>query len=146
MGHFATDGQGFTLIEMMVVVAIVAILAAVALPSYSEYVRRGQRAQARGDLMEGRQWMEQQFTLNNSYDGATLPAGLSQSPKTGSGGKLYEIVLAEDPAVTATTYTLLAKRVASSDDKCGTFSIDQSGQRGLTGQSTGIEVADCWGR
>lgn len=136
--------RGFTLVEIMIAVVIVAILAAVALPNYSEHVRRAQRIEARGKLMEARHWMEQQFTINNSYDGVSLPAAFAQSPQ--SGEKLYDIELADDPGVTPTTYTLLATRVSSRPDKCGTFSIDQSGQRGLLRQSDGLGIADCWGR
>ena len=139
-------GKGFTLIEIMTTVAIAGILAAVALPNYAESVRRGQRAEACANLMEARHWMEQQFTLNSNYADTALPAGFTQSPKAGAGRQLYEISVSAEPAVTATTYTLLAKRIDAADDKCGNFTIDQSGQRGLAGQKPGIEVVDCWGR
>ena len=63
--------QGFTLIEAMIVVAIVAILAAIALPSYQEYVRRGHRAEARAGLQQAATWMERAATATPSFTGTT---------------------------------------------------------------------------
>ena len=98
--------QGFTLIEVMITVAVVAILTAVALPSYNEYVRRGQRAEARAALLQAAQFMERVRTERNSYrpGGAapTLPTGMAQVPPQGA--TRYAIQL---QANTATTYVLV---------------------------------------
>lgn len=59
--------KGFTLVELMIVVAIVGILTAIAYPSYSEYVLRGRRAEARTALLDLMQQQERYFTQNNSY-------------------------------------------------------------------------------
>ena len=56
--EYPANQRGFTLIELMIVIAIVGILAAVAYPSYAEYIRRGHRAEARAALLQGAQWME----------------------------------------------------------------------------------------
>ncbi len=142
-GRLVAQG-GFTLVEIMVTVVVVAILAAIGLPNYTEHLRRAQRLEARANLLEARHWMEQQFTVNNRYDGVKLPATFSQSPRTGK--KRYDVTLATDPAVTSTTYTLLATPVSSMPDKCGTFMLDQSGQRGLSGQSAEMDITQCWSR
>ena len=62
---------GFTLIELMITVAIVAILASVAVPSYLESVRRGNRAEAIATLLEASNWLQRGYTVNNTYVGAT---------------------------------------------------------------------------
>ena len=61
-----TQQQGFTLIELMIVVAIVGILSAIAYPSYAEYVRRGHRADARAGLLQAQQWLERASTDRKS--------------------------------------------------------------------------------
>ncbi len=73
---------GFTLIELMITVAVVAILAAIALPSYQAYVRKANRAQAKADLVELAQMLERRHTVENTYAGMTLP--FSQSPRDGT--------------------------------------------------------------
>ncbi|MCC4620365.1 type IV pilin protein, partial [Xanthomonas cassavae CFBP 4642] len=60
-------GNGFTLIELMIVVAVVGILAAVAYPSYAEHIRKSRRAQAKADLVEYAQMAERSHTTNNTY-------------------------------------------------------------------------------
>lgn len=131
--------SGFTLLELLVTVAIVAILSAIALPSYNEYIRRGARAEATGILLQNQVWMEQRFTLNNSY-GANVPIlPVKQSPKSGTAK--YKISIAAIPPMTTTSYTLEA--VPEKADKCGTLTVNNTGLRGLGGQHTAT-VEDCW--
>lgn len=75
-GTVATGGRerGFSLIELMVVVAIAAILASIAIPSYRDYVRRGAIEEATSQLSAGRVVFEQFFLDNRTYDGAACPA------------------------------------------------------------------------
>lgn len=143
--------RGFTLIELMVVVAIIGILSAIAYPAYQEYVRRAQRAEARAQLMEAAQFMERFFTINNSYavdlglNAVALPASLVQSPKPPQAAN-YNINF--NPAPTATTYALRAVPVAGrimAADGCATITLNQTGAEGLAGAPTAT-VAECWGR
>ena len=75
--------RGFTLIEVMIVVAVIGILAAVAYPSYVEYTKKTRRAEAAAVLMDAVQVVERNFSQNGVYSGAGIP---SQSPVTGGGG------------------------------------------------------------
>ena len=65
--------RGFTLIELMIVVAIVGILSAIAYPSYAGYIRKGHRADARAGLLQAQQWLERASTATGLYP-TTLPA------------------------------------------------------------------------
>jgi type IV pilus assembly protein PilE len=130
--------------ELMIVVAIIGILAAIAYPSYQEYVRRGQRAEAKSQLLAAAQFMERNFTMNNSYAGVgaaelTL-AGLNQSPKLPAAAA-YNITVVS----AATTYALQAAPVGvMAGDKCGTITLDQTGLQGVAGATA--TAAECWGR
>jgi len=139
--------QGFTLIELMIVVAIVAILAAIAYPSYLGYVKRGSRAEAKAALFENMQFLERNFTVSNKYnetsggdaiDTASLPA--QQTPPSPATAKF---TLEVDPE--ASTYTLTATPTgAMSGDECGVFIIDQAGAKSLDDAT--LSVAECWGK
>jgi type IV pilus assembly protein PilE len=137
--------KGFTLIELVIVVAIIGILAAIAYPSYEESVRKSRRADAQGVLMEAAQWLERQYTENNTYTGATIPAGLSESPKEGD--KVYYDIQFAAGSPTANDFTIQAAPRAGSaqnNDKCGTFTLTSTGVQDITGQNTGIDKDDCW--
>jgi type IV pilus assembly protein PilE len=135
--------RGFTLLELMAVVAISAILSSMALSSYSEHVRRSERIAARAVLLEAASWMERRFSVQHNYLGAdgqvpALPAELAQSPR--SGAAKHAISLASGQTH-ATAYQLHAAPVLA--DKCGTFTVDHTGARGLIGNTASL--AECWG-
>lgn len=128
---------GFTLIELMIVVAVVAILAAIAVPSYQEQVRKSRRAQAKSDLVEYAQMAERYFTVNNSYVGFALPT--TQSPREGGTARY---VLALNPAATATTFTITATaQGAQAEDRCKDLSVTNTGAKGHTGS---VPLSECW--
>lgn len=131
------------MIELMIVIAIVGILSAVAYPSYTEYVRRGHRAEARGALLQASQWMERSATASGTYPAtASFPSGMTTIPS----GR-YTIALVSPVGGVAGTYTLTATRAgAQANDKCGNLSINQSGVRNATPLATGVTVADCWNK
>lgn len=120
--------RGMTLIELMIVVAIVGILAAVAYPSYQDYVRRANRADAQADVLELAQWMERRFTTTNRYaaaDGdftATLP--FNQTPRSGAARYNLTAVVGG----TGQTFTLTATPAGGQvGDACGIMTINQLG-------------------
>ena len=135
--------RGFSLIELMITVAIAAILVAVALPSYTEYVRRGARAEARAGLQQAAQWMERGATARGTYPIETatkkeFPAALKAVPS----GR-YDISCATDD--TGSTFTLTATpKGAQSGDKCGSFTLTNTGARGVANATETVQ--NCWNR
>jgi len=125
---------GFTLIETMIVVAIMGILASIAYPSYQEHVQRANRVEARGILLEMAQLLERRYTETSSYSSITLP--VTQSPRTGAAK--YTIQFAATP--TQNSYTLEAVPTGfMASDTCGTLTLTQTGARGADG-----DVTKCW--
>ena len=137
--------RGFTLIELMIVVAIIGIIAAIAYPSYQEYVRSAKRADAETALMELAHFMERFYTANGRYDqnsaGTAVALPFTQAPKDG-GTKAYDIGFNGTPSATA--YVLQAVPTGSmANDKCGTLTLSNTGAKG---QKEGMTSAACWKR
>ncbi len=126
----------------MTVVAIVAILASVAMPSYLESVRRSNRAEAIATMLEAANWLQRGYTVNNTYVGATTAT--LQARWVGSVAQIrcakYNITLTA-AKTTATDYELVATPAKA--DKCGTFLLDETGKRTLSGNTATVD--DCWG-
>jgi type IV pilus assembly protein PilE len=141
--------RGFTLMELMITVAIIGILLAVAVPSYQEYLRRANRADAKALLMEASQFMERFYTTNNTYVTPPNPAAtdmpdnafkVSPKGKTGIDVK-YDLTFTAAP--TATAYVIQAVPANSQGaDKCGTLTISNTGAQ--TAKKGGVDVPDCW--
>lgn len=150
--------NGFSLIELMIVIVIIGILAAIAYPSYQNYVTKTRRVDAEGNLLELSQYMERYYTENGRYDedaggdAVTLP--FTKSPKDGN-STFYTLSFGEDEP-TSTTFLLEAEPVGpqlANDTACGTLSIDSTGVKCILGgtkcsdsgtAATRQAVDNCW--
>lgn len=131
--------SGFTLIELMVVVAVVAILASIAVPSYQEQIRKSRRAQAKADLVEYMQMAERRFTVDNSYANFALPSTPMPSPREAGATPRYLIT---PTTQTATQLVLTATAQGpQAQDRCGNLSISNTGLKTETGPAA---LSDCW--
>lgn len=131
---------GFTLIELMIVVAVVAVLAAIAYPSYTNHVTKTRRAAAAGCAMEVAQFMERYYTTNLTYAGARVPNTQCMNELVDH----YTIQL-DGARTSASTYMVQAVPKGSQaerDTRCGTLTLDQAGAKGEGG--TASSAAECW--
>ena len=146
-----SSGQaGFTLVELMITVAIIAIITAVALPSYNRNLQRGKRADVRSILMEDAQYMERFFTENSSYFKSTANADpvLPQlvSPRAATGTAInYNITISASNATSFTLQAAPANGMAADD--CKTLTINNLGQKKVVGTiGDGWDEQSCWNK
>jgi type IV pilus assembly protein PilE len=164
--------SGFTLTELLITMVVIGILAAVAVPSYSAYVTRGQRAAAKAALQQVAQFLERNYTTNGCYQ-YTSPAGCSNStgavslpfPGAPIGGGQYTYALtvnfpsaqtfqlAAAPCGTTGTACTGSYNASFKDSTCGALLLDNTGQQSVDSTGTGTWpttapsaalVATCW--
>lgn len=136
--------KGFTLIELMIVVAVIGILAAIAYPSYNQYITKSKRASAESFMLALASKQVQYMLDAREYapDLATLGYTASTVPKEVSDS--YDIAVAANNGATPPTFTVTAtpKSIqASQDTMCAMLTLNQAGTKGISG--TGA-VANCW--
>lgn len=140
---------GFSLMELMIVVAIVGILAAFAYPSYLEQMRQTRRADCSGALASLGGAMERFFTINNTYLGAGAGGGDTGTPTifqascpVDGGAPTYNLTI---QAATGSTYTVQAAPTGQqASDKCGTLTLTNTGLKGISGATAGVTADQCW--
>ena len=131
--------RGFTLIEVMIVVAIIAVIAAVAIPGYQNQIRDSRRADCLAVMAQGRQMMERFYTKNYTYAGAVI--GTDTPAKCPIDGNATYYNLAFVGAPNATSFTLQATPAnEQAGEACGALTINQAGQKTAAGGT----VDTCW--
>ena len=142
--------SGFTLIEVMIVVAIVGILSAVAYPSYAEYIRRGHRADARAGLLQAQQWLERASTATGVYPvSGSAPYYALPSTLTWAGDPTKRYTIGFQGVPTNATFTLVATRKAGgpqATDRCGDFTLTNTGIRNVVNYAGGTTATECWNK
>lgn len=138
--------QGWTLTELLMVIAIMALLAAIAWPNYTQYVQRGYRLEAVATLLEAQHFMERYYTAFGRYSLLATPGATPVAPALPT--RLQTIPAADTrylvsvTQVSANSYMLSAVPTGSmANDKCGSLTLNHISDRGTT---SGLAVAECW--
>ena len=160
---YRENSQGFTLIELMIVVAIIGIIAAIALPSYTSYIARAKRADARTQLLQAAQFMQRFYAANDNFAAdrggsdvvTAMPLNLKKSPADGTAIYQLNTSITSADSYTATVsvsaYTLTMAPISggsAATDECGMFTITSIGIKGVTVSGTpytsGTLRDKCW--
>ena len=133
--------RGFSLIELMVTVAIVGVLAMVAIPGYSSYVRKSKRADAKVALMSSAQQLERCYTRYNAYNDPGCLIVLPYNTPNGAYTIDADPAGVPQPGLLPQSFALKATPIGVQvkDTHCGSFTLNQIGQQKV---STG--ATDCW--
>jgi type IV pilus assembly protein PilE len=136
-----TASGGFTLIELMVTVAIVAILATIASAAYTSQVQKSRRTDARNAVLDLAGREEKLFSTTNAYSATATDLGYAAFPvAVGSGYYNVSAAVGNPPVTYVITATAIGTQV--NDAQCATLSVDQLGVQSSTGTGT---AATCWG-
>jgi type IV pilus assembly protein PilE len=136
---------GFTLIELIITVAIVGILAAIAIPAYTAYIRRADRTDATRTLVQDAQSLQRCYSQNFTYT-PTAPATCPVAPGTTTSPNGYYSINA---AITSTTYKLTATPLSSpqtGDSQCASFTLLSTGQQSALSSAGADASSICWGQ
>lgn len=147
---FKRGNTGFTLIELVITMAIVGILTAVALPAYTKHVTKTRRAAAEACLANYASYMERFYATNMSYKQTQASVSVRPLPSldcatSANTGQYYSYDV-DTTTLTDSAYTVTATPKATqlkNDTQCATIKLDQSGKHTVTGTSS-ASVTDCW--
>lgn len=130
----APTQKGVTLVEVMIVIAVVAVLLSLAVPSYQRYLQRSHRAEAVRALLEAAACQERQRAQTGYYDTTRCLGGSTNH---------YHLAIAPTEQARSLTYRLTAEPVTRyPDDACGALRLDQAGTRTTSGDPA--RWAECW--
>lgn len=140
---------GFTLIELLIVVGIIALIAAIAYPSYSQFIAKSKRATATSVLLQVADRQQQFFMDNKQYASKLTSLGYTadtlvindegSAVSSGSSKRSYAITLQNVQTATFTAVATPQLGQAKKDSKCGAMTLTHAGAKGNTGTSD-----DCW--
>ena len=143
------SNSGFTLIEVMIVVAIVAIILTVALPAYFDQIRKTKRSLAKSELMSIMARQEQFFVNNKRYATSMTDLGYAANPfaidadgtevLVTAGSRIYTVQFAAGATTTAFTLQAVPQLDQAKDVLCGTLAVTSLGAKSATGSGAG-----CW--
>jgi len=126
--------HGMTLIELVIVLAVMGILLAIAVPGYGSYMLRVHRTEAIGMLLQASMCQERVYASSGNYDtNQCLPVSEHQR---------YRIIYTVPDSRDRSYVAMATPRGAQLSDPCGSLSLDQSGSRGIS--ATGISIMKCW--
>jgi type IV pilus assembly protein PilE len=153
LGHESSRGHdasaGFTLVEMMIVVAIVGILAAIAYPAYTSQVKRAKRSDAQTAMLEVSQFLQRYYAARNTFTDVSGDAdkpfekGLwNRIPRDIKRTQTYTVELENIQESNGLSYLIRAKPLFTDED-CGDLTLDDKGRKG-TSAAGADKVNECW--
>jgi type IV pilus assembly protein PilE len=139
MRHWRGKSAGFSLIELVVALAVIAVLAAIALPSYQASMRKSRRTEGKVLLQTVLAAEERYYVNFNHYTADTGSAGIATAKESLPSG-YYALTKLDLGAGAQSVIATVSPRNAQQDDACGDLTLDSTGHRDATGAS----AAECW--